>query len=203
VPHNSTQVVCSLECAISRSRKIVQKEKASLEKEKKKKHLEEKRKHADYKKKLQDKVQLIARLIDYGQPCTARGFTEAKFHGGHLISRGAGSNMKYNLHNIFIQSAQSNHWQNDDYLLREGVKAIFGEEYFNFILSLQSTPVPKYTNEEYRSFYEKSLLIIKELKNNLYVRSVDERINLRNKYNLQLGIYGKEKSVFEKKNITK
>jgi hypothetical protein len=113
-------------------------------------------------------------------------------HGGHLASRGASSNMRFNLHNIFIQSAHSNHWQNDDHLMREGVKNTFGEDYLKFILELKRTPVPKYSNQEYYEFLQVANKIANELKNNLQILSPKERISKRNELNLRLGIYEKE-----------
>ena len=187
--YNSTQKACSIECALSLA-KVISEKKIRQEVQKEKKEL--KKVHDDWKPLLQAKINQIARFIDYGQPCTAKGLTTGQMHGGHLNSVGSSANMRFNLHNIFIQSAHSNHWQNDDHLMREGVKNTFGEDYLKFILELKRTPVPKYSNQEYYEFLQVANKIANELKNNLQILSPKERISKRNELNLRLGIYEKE-----------
>ena len=109
--------------------------------------------------------------------------------GGHVFARKGNMNMRYNMHNIYAQSSQSNHYQADDYLMKEGVKREFGEAYLEFIISLKATPIMKYSNDELKEFSYKASAIVKELKKDLRKRSNAERVELRNKYNLQLGIY--------------
>lgn len=146
----------------------------------------------DYKKVLQGLVNKIARLIDHEQLCLAKQIAIKKCDGGHVYGRGGHSNMRYNLHNIFAQSVHSNYFQSDDHLMKQGVIREFGVEYSEFVNSLQSTPTPNYTNFEYEAFCSKARLIAKELEKDLRKRSNAERIELRNKYNLQLGIYPTE-----------
>jgi hypothetical protein len=150
----------------------------------------------DYSKVLQKLVQEIARLIDYDQLCLARNKPIKKVDGGHVYSRGGNANMSYNLHNIFAQGAQSNHWQSDDHLMKEGLKREFSEDYYNFVTSLKMTPISKYTNDDYELFCKKSRVAIKELKANLKKNTKQERIELRNKYNLLLSVYQHDKCVF-------
>lgn len=141
-------------------------------------------------KKLQSNVQLIARLIDKGLPCLATN-KHGQMHGGHIYSRGACSNMRYNLHNIHRQSARSNHWQSDDIKLREGLIKEYGYMYMSFVSGLNKTPQPKLSYIEYKEIYKKSLNIVNELKKADKEYSKVERIELRNKYNLYLSIYDK------------
>ena len=152
--------------------------------------LKEKRENINYKVKLQSKVQEIARIIDHDLPCLARN-KFGQMHGGHIYSKGSSPNCRFNLHNIHRQSAQSNHWQNDDYLLREGLKKEYGEEYFEFILSLRNTTPAKYTNKDFEEFYKMACKIAVTLKKNItpIPYSVEERIELRNDINKTLGIY--------------
>lgn len=153
----------------------------------------------DWAFRLQESINSIIRLIDHGQPCLARRYHASTIHAGHVYSRGAESSMKYNLHNIHRQSAQSNHFQNEDGLLREGLISEYGIEYFNFITSMRATPVLKYTNEEYHEFHIKALKIANTLKRNGELFSLDERIQKRNEINMEIGIYEKEFSIFVKR----
>jgi hypothetical protein len=174
----------------------IESQKKQYIKKQKEEHKELKNKITDWTKKLQDKVQEIARLIDKGQPCLARGYTNCQFHGGHVISRGAGANIKLNLHNIHRQSAQSNHWQNDDALMKKGLEFEYGVNYLNFIEELRRCPVPKYTNEEYQMFYSIACGIATRLKKEGKEYNLEERIELRNQINMELGIYSEEYCIF-------
>lgn len=150
---------------------------------------EQREKIIDYKKKLQDEIQKIARLIDLGQPCLARGIHPNQMHGGHVFSKGSHSNMRFNLHNIHRQSAQSNHFQNEDGLLREGLIKEYGMEYFDYLNSLRSTPTLHYSNEEYKSFYRKACKITRRLMREGHTFDKVGRLEMRNKINAELGIY--------------
>jgi hypothetical protein len=188
---------CSKECISEyysqHSENVIKKSRLEVKKD----FLKEKRAIINYKVKLQNKVQEIARLIDHHLPCLARG-KFGQMHGGHIYSKGSSPNCKFNLHNIHRQSAQSNHWQNDDYLLREGLKKEYGDEYFEFILSLRNTAVVKYSNKEYEDFYKMACKIATSLRNNINDEpySLIERIELRNDINKTLGIYDNRFLVF-------
>lgn len=156
-----------------------------------------KEKITNWREKLQLKIQEIVRLIDKGQPCPARGYTNCQFHAGHVYARGGNSTIALNLHNIHRQSAQSNHWQNDDLLFREGLKNEYGEDYVGFIGELRRTSQLKYKNEDYHHFYKKASQIALKLKKDYFAYPKQTRINLRNEINEQLGIYEKEFCIFE------
>lgn len=167
------------------------------EKRKREERMELKAKIIKWDKKLQSKVQEIARWIDWQQPCLARNYVPKQSHGGHLFSRAGSANIKVNLHNIFLQAAQSNHYQNDDGLMRDGCIRVFGQSYFDFITGLKSTPLQRYNNEEYREFYQKACKIANRMKKNLVKNETQDRIRLRNDVNLELGFYPEEFCVFE------
>jgi hypothetical protein len=174
--------------------KIVGKKK--VEKEVRKKSKEEKEKLIDYRKKLQTEIQKISRLIDIGLPCLARGYHADQIHGGHIFSRGSNSTMALNLHAIHRQSAQSNHFQNEDGLLKEGLVKEYGQEYFDFISELRRTPQIKYSNIEYKEFYRTACSISNMLKKKGARYELKERIEMRNEINKTLGIYSEEFCVF-------
>ena len=173
-------------------KKAIQKDKEEIQKLKDKVE--------NWKDKLQKEVQLIARLIDKGLTCLARG-TNGQIHGGHIFAKGGHSEMRFNLHNIHRQSAQSNKWQNDDGLMREKLAYEYGQDYLDFVSNLRKYEVPKLSNKEYKIKYEIAHKIALGLqrKSNYQQFGVKERIELRNMINIELGIYSLEQCVFHKK----
>jgi hypothetical protein len=150
----------------------------------------------DYTEKLQKKVNLIARLIDKGLPCLARK-NFGQMHGGHIYAVGGNKYMRFNLHNIHRQNAQSNHFQNEDGLLKEGLQNEYGMEYFNFISELRRMPPLKLTNKQKQVLADKASKIALKLEKVNKEYSLKERIELRNQINIELGIYSEEFSLFE------
>jgi len=155
----------------------------------------------DWREKLQTKVQEITRLIDFEQPCLAKNYLAKQMHGGHVFSRGSSKTMALNIHNIHRQSAQSNHFQNEDGLFREGLMNEYGEDYFEFLSSLRQIPKLKYFNYEYQEFYKVACSIANKLKKDKKKLSKIQRIEKRNEVNLKLGIYDKEYCIYELKNL--
>ena len=172
--------------------------KKKVQKEERKKTKEEREKLMDWRSKLQTEIQKICRLIDIGLPCLARGYHADQLHGGHIFSRGSNSTMALNLHAIHRQSAQSNHFQNEDGLLREGLIKEYGQEYYEFISELRRTPQIKYSNIEYKEFYRLACSISNMLKKKGARYELKERIQMRNEINVTLGIYQTEYCVYER-----
>lgn len=167
-----------------------------ITKEKAKKDREWREKNIDYSKKLQDKINEIVRLIDIGLPCLAKNVHANQMHAGHVYSRGSNLQIRYNLHNIHRQSAQSNHFQNEDGLFREGISNEYGIDYLNFISDLRQIKTLKYTNIEYREFYRLACNISNELRKNGEVFNKTDRLQKRNEINLLLGIYDDKYCIF-------
>lgn len=172
-------------------KRIIPRAKKKAEKEKREKSREEKSLNLDWSKKLQDEVNAIVRTIDKGLPCLARNI-RGQIHAGHVYARGGNSTIKYNLHNIHRQSAQSNHYQNDDGKLREGVVNEYSQDYMDFISALRRTPALQYNNREYRDLTNKARVILKALKKADKIYSKSERLEMRNRINLELGVYDSE-----------
>jgi hypothetical protein len=153
----------------------------------------------NYKEKLQKKVNQIVRFIDRTEPCLAKRIYSKQVHAGHIYSRGSSPTIKLNLHNIHRQSAQSNHFQNEDGLLREGLMQEYGVDYYNFVSELRRTPSLHYTNDDYKAFYKKSCKLFNALNKSLKTfKTVKERIEERNRINTELNIYDKEYCLFNK-----
>lgn len=174
----------------------VKKATESREKEKTKKAKE---KIINWNTKLQSKINEIVRIIDNGLPCLARGTYPKQMHAGHVYARGGNQSIRFNLHNIHRQSAQSNHFQNDDGLLREGLITEYGNEYMQFISNLRRTEPLKYKNEEYHDLYKKACEIANKLRKTVNKPiPIEYRIESRNSVNIELGIYNEEYCIFKK-----
>lgn len=150
----------------------------------------------DWSKELQTVINKIVRHIDNGLPCLARKVS-GQMHAGHVYARGGNSTIKYNLHNIHRQSAHSNHFQNDDGKLREGIVEEYGQEYMDFISELRRTPQLHFNNKEYRDLTEKARGIFNRMKSERRAYTKSERIEMRNRVNIELGIYHREYCEFE------
>lgn len=188
-PRNSLQKACSYKCAVILGR--VNQAKREKREWKKKNELSEN------KTKLQAEVNKIVRLIDNGQPCLAKGNYPSQMHAGHIFSRGSSPEIRYNLHNIHRQSAQSNHFQNEDGLLRAKLKQEYGERYFEFIEGLRCYPVVKYDAYTYYGFYLQARKIYRDLEKEITKPlSLSDRIRYRNEANMMIGFYPPECWIF-------
>ena len=177
-----------LEKATLSGKRTVRIETNKKKKAEKKKHRDEKSLNNDWSKKLQTEINTIARTIDKGLTCLARN-VGGKMDAGHVYARGGNQTIRYNLHNIHRQSAHSNHWQNDDGVLREGLVNEYGQEYMDFISDLRKTPSLEFNNFEYRELTVRARKIVKQLKKDDRIYSKSERIEMRNRINYSLRIY--------------
>ncbi|WP_439132959.1 recombination protein NinG [Polaribacter sp.] len=147
---------------------------------------------------VQPLINKIARFIDYGNPCVPTGNYEGKMAGGHYTSVGANRTICLNLHNIFIQSFASNSWKGgDDKKYRASLIRIFGEEYLDFIEGLNSHRSIQLRKPQLIEIKEKAQKIVLDLEKNLEVLSPKERIQKRNKINVELDIYDTDYLTFK------
>lgn len=188
-PYNSLQVVCSTSCAVELARKKVAKKKKQEFKD---------NDISDIWKRLQTEINAIARGIDYGLPCLARGHYPNQMHGGHIFSVGGNTGMRFNLHNIHRQGAHSNHFQNDDGLLREGLRNEYGIKYFEFLNSMRGQSLPNLPPSKWmdilKAARQAKRLIQKAIDEPL---TSEERIELRNNVNQDLEIYNNQFSIYQ------
>lgn len=188
VPTQFLQKCCSVEHSMEWLRlnpKKVSLQASKLERERTKAQKEE---IADWKGKLQLQVQLLSRQIDYGLPCLATG-NKGKMAGGHLWGKKAHPECRFNLHNIHRQCYYSNAKQSQDSLMWEGLEREYGREYHDMVKAFKGKPIPKYSNGEYQEFYKKTRAITLRMSKNLVGRTAKERVQLRNEFNLEIGIY--------------
>lgn len=145
---------------------------------------------SEWKDDLQVEINFIVRLIDSGQPCIATEATIGKRNAGHYISRGSNDTIRFHLHNIHIQSEHSNkHLHGDTLRYRAGIKKVYGEEYMDYMDSLQSIKPINLSIAEIKEFLPKAKMfknwLIKEDK----IYTAEERLKLRTSINKSIGIY--------------
>ena len=146
---------------------------------------------------LQPNFNKIARLIDFGCTCIATN-NGGKMAGGHRISVGANRSTALNLHNIHIQSFASNSWKGGDNIKYDiGIKERYGVEYLEFLNSLHKTPKTELIKSEMIEINIIALRICRELSKNKIHRTPQQRIELRNRYNIELGIYSEQFMIFK------
>lgn len=151
-------------------------------------------------KYLQPIINEIARIIDYGQSCIATG-NFGKMNGGHYISVGANRTTALNLHNIHIQSFESNHHKSGDPVrYRLGVIERYGNDYFEYLEFIQRHKALHLTKGDMIEILLKATVIRNDIKQDLQTKNPFERIELRNKINIELGIYEPEFCEFIFKN---
>ena len=198
MPRTTTQVICSTLCAVKNAElKLIAKANRQARAEAKVWH-ENNDKISVFENKLQGHINAIARHIDYGQPCIATGSYEGKQNGGHYISVGSNKTIRYCLHNVHLQSEHSNTWKSGDTLrYQQGIIKRYGKDYLDFMDNLQSCQPIKLNRKEIFELITKAAKIRKSLENNLMVRTPQQRIQLRNEINLELGIYKNEYCEFK------
>lgn len=189
-PRIFAQCVCSPCCAIIHAKNLkAQKEQREWRVEKA--VLKEKLKTlSEYIKDLQIEINTIVRLIDKGYPCIATGSYNGKVNAGHYIGTLANPTIRFHLENIWLQSEHSNTWKSGDTIrYQTGIIALYSKEYLDYMNSLQSIKPIKLTIEEIKEKISISRGIIKWLKLQERKFTIDERVELRKKFNNEIGIY--------------
>jgi len=195
---SSLEKYCSDEdCRISYALEVVSKRKIAQEKKTKKEWGVEKAKMkeklktlSEWKQEFQIEINTIVRLIDNGYPCIATGTKNGKMNAGHYISVGSNDTLRFHLENIWIQSEHSNTWKSGDTIrYQNGLKETFGDEYFEYINSLQQIKPIKLTIDDIKEKIPIARGIIKWLKLQEKQFTNNERMFLRKRFNYELGIY--------------
>ena len=148
---------------------------------------------------IQPKINELVRIIDNGQPCIATG-NFGKMNAGHFYHAGGSSQIRFNLHNIHIQSFESNHFKSGDAMnYIQGIKRIYGDSYLEFMEGLKQTPSDKHTKQFYLELNTKLSAIKKWLKSEIngQMQDIGNRIRLRNQVNILLGLYENKYAVFK------
>ena len=188
---------CSIHCAIEdvkNNPKIVKKVERdsfnSWKKEVKEKH----KTHGDYESLLQDNINLIVRLIDYGHPCISHDGMCKKENAGHYHAIGGNNSIRFHLFNNWKQCEHCNSYQSSNRSgYDKGLKALFGFDFWLYVNEgiVRDYPYIKLSIPELKEKIAIARQIIKELESDKQVYSVQERIDLRRRYNERIGVYTK------------
>jgi len=190
MPTKTTQVVCSLPCALKVMPELNRLKRNKEQKEQKKKLKESVKTISDYRKELQYHINMICRKIDYGQPCISSGreFKETN-QAGHFYPTSTQGSIRFNLWNVHGQSVADNMYKsgnNQGYT--KGLKEVYGEDIYFYILDMpiQFKDV-KLDINDLKTAIKKASAINKGLE--YKIRPTDERVRLRKEFNLTIGIY--------------
>ena len=156
--------------------------------------------YVDYGARLQTEINSIAKLIDKGVPCLARGNHPNVIQAGHVYSRGSTPSAKYNLHNIHNQGARSNGSQVEDLKMWEGLNRVYGFDYQQFVATFKQIQALKLSHVELKELTSKARKIKQEIQRQGKTFDALERIEMRNKINVQLGIYTEQFAIYGRKN---
>lgn len=184
--------ICGYRCAIERVRKLDEAKKNKEVKKERKDWYIKNDKIAVFEKKLQDEVNAIVRLIDYGQPCISCQLYPKKPQAGHYHSRGANKTLAYHLHNEHLQCYQCNERKGGNIILyNQGLINIYGKDYKEYV---EYTLVREHkslnlTRWQLIEFQKKASKLKKELQGINQVYDSKTRLQLRDYYNNLLGIY--------------
>ncbi len=134
--HSTTEVACSMTCAIELSKIIVTKERNQnkrLEREKLKSGLMTK---GDYEKALQTKINYMVRLIDEGCKCIGCNKPK-KLEAGHFAARSSHPYIKFHLMNEFGECKFCNNYKSSKSDYVDGLIREFGQDIFDYITGLK------------------------------------------------------------------
>ena len=187
------QYCCDYKCALEYQNKLKVKKEFTEWKKRKENLKEETQTLSDLKKKLQNEINRLVRIIDYGQLCISSNRIPKKCNAGHFYSVGAYPALRYNLLNIFVQSEHDNSYLSANILkYRENLELKFGIAILNKIEQLplkypelhitkneikKHLPIVRDLIKLHLSMYDKVLL------------SNEQRIELRIAYNKIIRIY--------------
>ena len=195
-PINSLNAACSLNCAVKLAE---QKEGKMILRQAQRAEVKEMairlKTLGDYKKDLQVEVNKLVRLIDEGCSCLACGATNTKVDASHFRGVQAWTTLRYHLFNIYSGCAQCNSYRGGNLLkFREGLLREFGDETMNFIDDLPIIyPSLKLMQHEVIEKIQLTREAVKEMakanKTDKLPRTIEQRIELRKKFNTLLHIY--------------
>jgi hypothetical protein len=197
-PINSLNRACSLPCAIKLSE---QKEGKMILRQAQRQEVKEMairlKTLGDYKKELQTEINKLVRLIDEGCRCISCGTLEGQMQAGHFRSVGGWDNLRYHLHNIYLQCSTCNDPKRKGgnvIRYRENLVKLFGGDTMDFIDDLNvQYPSLKLMQHEVSEAIILAKQAVKEVtklnKTGKLPRTIEQRIELRKKYNHLLYIY--------------
>jgi len=191
--YSTIQAVCTPLCAALLAKGQQEKKAEKLQKEQKQQTKKELRTNPEWLKLLETEINTIVRLIDRDHPCMSSRFHIRKnqVNAGHLYSVKSNPAIRFNLFNIYAQTIEQNQHKGGAPLeFVEGLEHYFGKHHKEYVLSLKYTyTVLKLANHEIEEKITIAKGIVKWLKLQERMFTTEERINLRHRFNEELGIY--------------
>jgi len=186
-PNRPLQMLCSVKCSYKYV-EILNKKKARKEKQE---GYERLMTHSDWSNELQKIMNHIARLIDKDVPCISSLRMGGKIAGGHRFSVGANPQLRFNLLNIHAQSFEQNsHKSGNPDGYDKGLLELYGSEYLETVHELKTKYTTlKLTIPELIQAKSKASKVVSALKKLDSTYAPKMRIELRRKFNEQIGIY--------------
>jgi hypothetical protein len=158
----------------------------------KKEELAKLKSYGEWLSDLEDVINPIARLIDWSNGCISCGGF-GKPQAGHYHTVASDGSIRFNLHNIHLQDYYCNvHKSANQRGYDEGLTRIYSPEYLDYVKYRIKNDYHQPIKLQVFEIKEKIVIcrrIIKELEQNKTQRSPEERLQLRNKYNKEIGIY--------------
>ena len=193
-PKWSNQVVCIKEdCVLEFHKLNREKNFNSLKKAERKEMTEKKHDLQYFKTELQKKINAIARHLDFGKGCISCGKPPlGMVYGGHRLTVGSYGFIRYNLHNVSCQCYSCNMKKSgnpDGY--NKGLSERYGKEYMMYVTEQMPRDYLeiKYTHEELKQAYQIAARIESSLKRDLKLYEPIEVLELKDKFNNEIGIY--------------
>jgi len=146
---------------------------------------------SDWKNDLQKEINAIVREIDKGHPCISSGRPLGKsYDAGHFLGRQAFPEVRYHLMNIYAQSVEQNQHKSGNVIgFMSGLEQVFGKEHLESVMALKSLPSLRITIEEIKEAIPRCRGILKWLKLQDRIFTTEERLELRKRFNIEIGIY--------------
>lgn len=147
---------------------------------------------SDYKSDLQKEINKTARLIDYGQVCISCQKEPKKINGCHFHSVGSTPSLRFNLLNIYLGCEHCNSFKGGNvHGFDNGIIKTFGREFWE---QIKFELPKKYTilqlkKHEIIEAIKKAREINRYIANDKEVLSSEQRIEIRQILNEQIGIY--------------
>ena len=198
--YSSLEPTCGeIDCKVKWSIQVVSKQKEKLIKEKKQAWSKEKIKISeglktltDWQKDLEKPINKICCLIDFGSGCiSCNGKTTPQ--AGHFHTVKSNPSIRFNLDNLHLQDYNCNCKKGGNIQQYDlGLIERYGKEYWEYVKFdiVAKYPLLKMHKNEYQEKINIANSIVKwlQLQNKTY--NAKERLELRIKFNKQLGIYG-------------
>lgn len=176
--YSTLQKVCGVQCSIAISKPKPLKKSDVLGR-------------GDYVKLLQANINKLVRLIDKEYWCISSGIEPKQAHAGHYHPTSTAQQVRFNLLNIWLQSAYDNTYKHGNHIgYMQGLIHNFGVDVFHEVRDLpEKYKGLKPTIEQLKSAIEATKPLIKYETKRQGKYTLRERVQKRREYNTAIGLY--------------